>query len=42
MCSYRLALGDYSLEPNGKLVASIVDDVTMFLVVIVDLRYLRR
>jgi len=37
MCSYSLALGDYSLEPDRKLVASVVDNVAMLLVIIVHL-----
>jgi hypothetical protein len=41
MGSYSFALRDDSLEPDGKLVASIVYDVTMFLVIVVDLRSLR-
>jgi hypothetical protein len=41
MGSYCFALRYYSVEPYRKLVASIVDNVAVFLVIIVDLRYLR-
>src|SRR5260370_5346878 len=39
--SYGFALGDYSLEPDRKLVISVVDNIAMFLVIIIDLRSLR-
>src|SRR5438105_13530986 len=41
MLSYGFALGDYSLEPDGEFVTSIIDNVDVFLMVLVDLRSLR-
>src|SRR6266568_5026558 len=41
MCPDGLTLGDYSLEPYGKLVAGVVDDVAMYLMIVVDLCSLR-
>src|SRR5205807_6652106 len=32
-----LAFGNYSLEPYGKLVASVINDVAVFLMIVVDL-----
>src|SRR5260370_11827015 len=39
--SYGFALGDYSLEPDRKLVISVVYNIAMFLMIIIDLRSLR-
>src|SRR5437879_5370917 len=37
MCSYSLALGNYSFEPYGKLVAGVINDVAVFPMIVVDL-----
>src|SRR5438309_11200726 len=41
MCPDGLALGNYSFEPYGKLVAGVIDDVVVFLMIFVNLRSLR-
>src|SRR2546425_8951533 len=41
MCPDGLTLGNYSLEPYGKLVAGVIDDVAVFLMIVIDLCSLR-
>src|SRR5438309_1569292 len=41
MCPDGLALGNYSLEPYRKLVAGVIDDVAVFLMIVIDLCSLR-